>query len=76
MRCKITSPGRKVGKQTFAWIEIKFNPDDVDISEFIRGDRTLDKEAMQKAIKEELVHSHQKTLQWQNTAILKAFRTN
>lgn len=59
----------------FAWIEINYN-DDIDISDFLSHDGTLDKDAMQKAIKEELLQSHQKTLEWQNVAILKAFPTD
>lgn len=41
----------------FAWIEINYN-DDIDISDFLSHDGTLDKDAMQKSIKEELLQSH------------------
>lgn len=43
----------------FAWIEIHYN-DDIDISDFLNRDGTLDKDAMQKSIKEELLQSHSK----------------
>lgn len=43
----------------FAWIEINYN-DDIDISDFLSHDgTTVDKDAMQKSIKEELLKSHQ-----------------
>jgi len=60
----------------FAWIKKDFNSDNIDISDFLSHDGTLDKEAMQKAIKEELIENYQKTLNWQSVAILKAFPTD
>jgi|GEM_PF-3426145 len=42
----------------FAWIEINYNAD-IDISDFLSNDgTTVDKDAMQKSIKEELLKSH------------------
>ncbi|MCK4798453.1 MAG: hypothetical protein KAT05_13820 [Spirochaetes bacterium] len=59
----------------FTWIDINFKSDEIDISEFLT-DGDFDKYAMQKAIIEELMKSHQETFNWQNIAILKAFPTD
>lgn len=85
MRCRTNRFGRNHGtikssherglNVPFVWIEKEYNSE-IDIREFLNHDGALNKDAMQRAIKEELKQSYQKTSQWQKTAILKAFPTD
>lgn len=59
-----------------AWIETDINLDDIDISEFLKKYGVLDKDAMQKQIKEEIMQCHKKNSQWQRIAMLDSFPTD
>lgn len=59
----------------FAWFEMHFNPSFIEADEFSSGE-IIDLRAMQKVLKENLMQSNLKTMQWQTLAISKAVPTD
>ena len=59
----------------FAWFEIQFNSDFVDAEDISSGE-SFDLNVMQELIKEELMQSNRRAMQWQNSAILDAVPTD
>lgn len=68
MRRKRTR-SKKTTPQLVHWIEIDM-PQNIDISSWLNPDGSLNVEKMQEEIKKELIEAHQKTMEWQRTAIL------
>lgn len=59
----------------FAWFEIQFNSDSIDAEDILSGE-SLDLNVMQELIKEELMQSNRRAMQWQDLAILDAVPTD
>ena len=59
----------------FAWFEMQFDSDFIDAEGFSSGE-FFDIYAMQELIKEELMQSNRRAMQWQDSAILDAVPTD